>query len=187
VLRVAAADGENPQLVVEADHCGGADAGAILAEQKAELVGTQHAADGLATLEQATDVLLGLGGADAAADRQCRLAEQDQADVGHLKLMAQAVFHRADHLFQTTGVEQVEHQAAGLVEQAVVVARHVHQLRQPMAHLDVALAQQLDLTLHQRHRGAWLMRNAQLGDQLVVIDEEFRVGAQVGGDGFGVG
>ena len=128
MLRVAAADGENPQLVVEADHRGGADAGAILAEQKAELVGTQHAADGLATLEQATDVLLGLGGADAAADRQCRLAEQDQADVGHLKLMAQAVFHRADHLFQATGVEQVEHQAAGLVEQAIVVAGHVHQL-----------------------------------------------------------
>ncbi len=56
-----------------------------------------------------------------------------------------------------------------------------------MAHLDVALTQQLDLTLHQRHRGARLMGNAQLRDQLVVVDEEFRVGAQVGGDCFGVG
>ncbi len=101
--------------------------------------------------------------------------------------MAQAVFHRADHFFQAAGVEQVEHQAAGLVEQTVVVARHVHQLRQAMAHLDVALTQQLDLTLHQRHRGARLMGNAQLRDQLVVVDEEFRVGAQVGGDCFGVG
>ena len=31
------------------------------------------------------------------------------------------------------------------------------------------------------------MGNAQLRDQLVVVDEELRMGAQVGGDGFGVG
>ena len=45
---------------------------------------------------------------------------------------------------------QRENQAAGLLEEPVVVAGHVHQLRKPVAHLDVALAQDLHLPLHQR-------------------------------------
>src|SRR5690606_9333261 len=65
-------------------------------------------------------------------------------------------------------------------------AGHVHQLRQAVAHLDVALAQQLDLALHQRHGAAGLVRDAQLGDQVLVVDEDLRVLPQVGGDALGI-
>ncbi|MNT17206.1 hypothetical protein D3C72_1523440 [compost metagenome] len=189
MLRVRAADGQHAvqALVRQADHGGGADLVAfITAEEEFQLVAAQHAADGLAAREQAADALVRLGRADAAAHRQGVLAEQDEADVGHLELMAQAVFHRAHHFLQAGGIEQVEHQAAGLVEQPVVLPGHVHQLRQAMAHLDVALAQQLDLALHQGHGIARLVGDAHFGDQFFVVDEELRVEAQVGGHGLGV-
>src|SRR5690606_3229540 len=74
-----------------------------------------------------------------------------------------------------------------LVEQPVIVASHVHQLRQAVAHLDITLAQQLHLALDQRYGAARQVGNAQLGNQLVVIDEKLRVSAEVGCDSVGVG
>src|SRR5690606_40095103 len=58
----------------------------------------------------------------------------------HLEIVAQTVLHRADQILQAAGVQQREHQALALVEQAVVVAGHVHQLAEALAQLDVAPA-----------------------------------------------
>ncbi|MNS92498.1 hypothetical protein D3C72_1266400 [compost metagenome] len=146
----------------------------------------QVATDRPAAAQQGTDGLLRFGVADPAPDRRDVFAEQDQADEGHLEFLAQAVFDRHHHFFQAAGVEQVEDQPAGLVEQSVVVAGHVHQLRQAVAHLDVAVAQQLELALHQRHAVATLVRDALFDQQLVVLGEEGGVGAQVGDHRFGI-
>src|SRR5690606_7772299 len=119
MLRVAAADGQNTLLVIERDHRGGADfLAGLFAEEERQLVRAQYTANRLAAGQQAADRLLGFGVTDATAYRQRRFAEQDQADEGHLELVAQAFIRRADDFFQAAGIEQVEHQAAGLVEQA---------------------------------------------------------------------
>ncbi|MCY1397201.1 hypothetical protein D9M71_121950 [compost metagenome] len=55
-----------------------------------------------------------------------------------------------------------------------------------MAHLDVALAQHAHLPFHQRHGIAGLVRDAHFRDQLVMLDEEFRMLAQVFGDLLGI-
>ncbi len=74
--------------------------------------------------------------------------------------------------------EHAENQPAALVEQPVVLARSVHQLVQPVAHIDIALAQQFDLPLDQRHRMAGFVRHDQVSQQLVVLDEKGRVALQ---------
>ncbi|MNH30295.1 hypothetical protein D3C79_905810 [compost metagenome] len=112
----------------------------LLTEQEGQFVLTQVATDCLAAAQQPADGLLGLGITDPTADRRCMVTEQDQADERDLELLAQAVFDRHDHFFQAAGIEQVEDQPASLFEQPVVVPGHVHQLRQAMAHLDVAIA-----------------------------------------------
>jgi hypothetical protein len=108
--------------------------------------------------------------------------KQDQADKGHLEVLAQAVFDRHHHVFQAGGIHQREDQAAGLVEQPVVVAGHVHQVRETMAHLDVAVAQEGHLALDQRHGIAALVGNAQGRQQFFVLDEEVRMSLQVRGN-----
>lgn len=55
-----------------------------------------------------------------------------------------------------------------------------------MAHLDVTVTQQLELTFHQRHAVATLMRYALFDQQLVVLGKEGGVGAQVGDHRFGI-
>ncbi|MNF02792.1 hypothetical protein D3C80_2019950 [compost metagenome] len=89
---------------------------------------TQGAADGLASREQPADGLLRFAAVDPAAHRGGGFAEQYQADEGNLEFLAQAVFDRDHHFVEAGGIEQVEGQAAGLVEQAVVIPGHVHQL-----------------------------------------------------------
>ncbi|MCY1184546.1 hypothetical protein D9M73_252510 [compost metagenome] len=76
-------------LVAQADHGRRADLLALLrAEQELQLMAAQHAADGLAADQQATDALVRFGAGDASAHRQGVFAEQDEADERHLELMA---------------------------------------------------------------------------------------------------
>src|SRR5690606_19340662 len=109
-----------------------------------------------------------------------------QTHIRHQKIMPQTVLGGAHHFFQAAGVEQGQNQATRLVEQAVVVTRHVHQLAEALAQLDIAFTQQLDLALDQGDGMAGLMGNAQLGNQLVVVDKKFRVLTQISSHGGGV-
>ena len=142
----------------------------------------QGAADALAFGQQPANGLVRFGIADPAADRQGLVAEQDQADKGHLEVLAQAVFDTDDQVIQAVGVHQGEDQAAGLVEQPIVVAGDIHQLRKTVAHLDVAFAQDFHLPLDQRDGIATLVRYAQGREQFFVLDEEIRMSLKVRGN-----
>ena len=136
----------------------------------------------LSSEQQAADGHLGFGVGHPAADRHGVVAEQDQADEGHLEVLAQAVFDADHHVFQAGGVHQREDQAAGLVEQPIIVAGHVHQVREAMTQFDVAVAQDGHLALDQRHGIAAPMGNAQGREQFFVLDEEVRMSLQVRGN-----
>ncbi len=146
----------------------------------------QGAADGLAFGEQAADCRLCFAAADPATHRHRVVAEQNQAHKRHLEVLAQAVFHGNDRFFEAGGIHQGKNQATGLVEKTVVVAGHVHQVRELVAHFDVALAQDLHLALHQRHGVAALVGDAQGGQQFFVFDEEVRVSLKVRRDSSGL-
>ena len=55
-----------------------------------------------------------------------------------------------------------------------------------MAHLDIALAQDLHLSLHQRHGVAALVGDAQRRQQFFVLDEEIRIRLKVRRDSSGL-
>eukprot|EP00659_Diplonema_papillatum_P009954 gene9954-biopygen9956 len=189
MLRITAGDGQHAMqtLMTEGNHGGGADLLALLgAKQEVQLMLAQGAADGLAFGQQAANRGLGIAAADPATHRHRVVAEQDQADKGHLEILAQAVFDGDHRFFQAGGVHQGQDQAASLVEQAVVVAGHIHQLREPMAHFDIALAQDLHLPLHQRHGIAALVGNTQGRQQFFVFNEEVRVSLQIRRNGCGL-
>ena len=67
------------------------------------------------------------------------------------------------------------------IGQRIVGARHIDEFLQLALERLVALAQHLDLTLHQAHRRAHVaqMRQTQLGQQRRIALEEIRVGLQI--------
>ncbi|MNL30809.1 hypothetical protein D3C87_1525670 [compost metagenome] len=163
MLRVTAGDGQDAvdALMADGDDGRGANLFALFfAEQKVQLMFTQAATDAFVFQQQAADGHLCLGVGDPAAHRHGVVAQQDEADEGHLEILTQAVFHADHHVFQAGGIHQRENQAAGLVEEAIVVAGHVHQVRQTVTQFDVAVAQDGHLPLHQRNGVAAPVGNA---------------------------
>src|SRR5690606_21524426 len=143
LLRVAAAQRQHAMQPLMLNRCqsGGGDFLALGTEQEGQLMAAQHSGEGLAAVQQMADGLAGFAvrGVAGVADAWC-LAEQDKGDEGHLEIITQTVFDGGDHLFHVWRFQQVENQPAAFLEQPVVFPGHIHQLAEPMAHVDIAFA-----------------------------------------------
>src|SRR5882672_10554022 len=98
-----------------------------------------------------------------------------------VEILAQRGLHGNDGLRQRVRANQTLAQSVNAIGQRIVGARHIDEFLQLALERLVALAQHLDLPLHQAHRRAHVaqMRQTQLGQQRSIALEEIRVGLQI--------
>ena len=173
-------------LVLQRGHGAGADLAALfLAEQEGQFMFAQVAADRLATTQQGTDGLLGLGIADPAphgatlSPNRIRLTKGTWNSWRRLSSTAMTTSSRLPASSRSRISRRVLSNSRSLSRATSISCDRRWRI-------SMLRSRSSELALDQRHAVTTLVRNTLFDQQLVVLAEEGRVGAQVGDHRLGI-
>src|SRR3990167_1562659 len=185
VAGVGAAHGEQADLAakIQRDQRGGTFGVFITGKQKRHFLAPQRGAEDAFAPQQIPQNRLQFvfAGEDDVA-RFALGAEQQQTDAVELEILQQAALQGGFTINQGIGFQQGQAQLADLVEQAVVVAGHVHQFVEFVAQFSVAGAQHAGLLFQQRGCIAVAVGQLQVEQQVGAVNEKIRMGTQESDD-----